>query len=159
MLQIQAIYNTLTFLLVAVAAWLSDRYGRRSLLMFAAIGYAVLCIPCFYLLKTTGSWLWLLPLVILYCVEESTTPATMVECFPSTVRYTGISVGYNIGMALLGGTAPLINTWLVARFNNPLIIAYYLAASAVISLLSVIIFLPRQFGESCDLLNEAKIYV
>ncbi len=154
-LQIQALYNVLTFLLVTIAAVFSDRYGRRALLMTAALGYIALSIPCFYLLKGTGSWVWLLPLVILYCIEESTTPATMVEIFPPAVRYTGISLGYNVGMALLGGTAPLINTWLVARFNNPLIIAYYLSASALISLLAVIVFLPRQFGETCDLVHES----
>lgn len=154
-LQIQSIYNTLTFVLVALAAKLADRYGRRALLMTAAIGFIVLSVPCFYLLKTTGSWLWLLPLVIIYCIEESTTPATMVELFPAATRYTGISIGYNLGMALLGGTAPLVNTWLVAKFHNPMIIAYYLAAAAAISLLSVIIFLPHQFGESCNLLDDA----
>lgn len=153
-LQIQAFYNALTFLLVTMSAIFSDRYGRRNLLITAAFGYIALSIPCFYFLKTTGSWLWLLPLIILYCIEESTTPATMVEIFPPAVRYTGISLGYNAGMALLGGTAPLINTWLVARFNNPLIIAYYLAASALISLLAVIVFLPKKFGETCDLLHE-----
>lgn len=153
-LQIQSIYNTLTFLLVAIAAKFADRYGRRSLLIIAAIGFIVLSIPCFYLLKTTGSWLCLLPLVIIYCIEESTTPVTMVELFPAATRYTGISMGYNLGMALLGGTAPLVNTWLVAKFHNPLIIAYYLAAAAAISLLSVIIFLPNQFGESCNLLDD-----
>ena len=155
-LQIQAVYNTLTFFLVTIAAVFSDRYGRRNLLMTAALGYIVLSIPCFYFLKTTGSWVWLLPLVILYCIEESTTPVTMVEIFPPAMRYSGISIGYNLGMALLGGTAPLINTWLVARFNNPLIIAYYLATSALISLLAVIVFLPRQFGETCDLLQRSQ---
>lgn len=155
-LQIQALYNGLTFLLVTLSARFSDRYGRRALLLTSALGYIVCSIPCFYLLKTTGSWIWLLPLVILYCIEESTTPAAMVELFPAAVRYTGISMGYNFSMALFGGTAPLINTWLVARFNNPLIIAYYLAASALISLLTAILFLPNQFGETCDLLHDSN---
>lgn len=150
-LKIQAIYNALTFLLVTAAARFSDHYGRRFTLMIAALGYLIFSVPCFYLLKTEGSWLWLLPLVIFYCVEEATTPATMVEMFPAPARYTGISLGYNLAMALIGGTAPLINTWLVAKFNNPLIIAYYLAASALISLLVIVLSLPRHFGYACNL--------
>ncbi len=150
-LEIQAIYNTLTFLLVTIAAKFSDRYGRRSILMIAAIGFIVFSVPCFYLLKTEGSWLWLFPLVIFYCIEEATTPATMAEMFPADVRYTGISIGYNLAMALIGGTAPLINTWLVAKFDNPLLIAYYLAISAAISLIVILANLPQHFGYACDL--------
>jgi len=152
-LKIQAIYNALTFFVVTLAARFSDRYGRRLTLMVAALGYILLSLPCFYLLKTEGSWLWLLPLVIFYCIEEASMPATMAEMFPAAARYTGISLGYNLAMALVGGTAPLINTWLVAKFHNPLIIAYYLAASALISLIIILAYLPRQFGYACDLAN------
>ncbi len=150
-LQIQAIYNALTFLLVTVAARFSDHYGRRVMLMITAIGYILCSIPCFYLLKTTSSCIWLLPLIIFYCIEQSTTPVTMVEQFPAQVRYTGLSMGYNFAMAIFGGTAPLITTWLVDKFKDPLFIAYYLALSAIVS--SVVIFrtLSRKFGNACDL--------
>lgn len=152
-LKIQSIYNAMTFLLVIVAARFSDQYGRRPLLMISAIGYIVFSIPCFYFLKNDGSWLWLLPLVIFYCIEEATIPVTMAEMFPASARYTGISIGYNLTMALVGGTAPLINTWLVAKFNNPLLIAYYLVAGAAISMIVICAQLPRQYGYACDLSN------
>jgi MFS transporter, MHS family, proline/betaine transporter len=75
----------------------------------------------------------------------------MAEMFPANARYTGISIGYNLAMALVGGTAPLINTYLVALFGTPLVIAYYLAFCAALSLVVISFHLPKQFGLACDL--------
>ncbi|MFA6036963.1 MAG: MFS transporter [Legionellales bacterium] len=151
-LQVQSIYNVLTFLFIAIAAKFSDRYGRRPLLMLSAIGYIICTIPCFYFLETTGLWICLLPLVIFYCIEQATTPVTMVEIFSPKARYTGISFSYNTTMALIGGTAPMINTWLIAKFDNPMIIAYYLVIAALISLLVIYKRLPQKFGRELDLI-------
>jgi MHS family proline/betaine transporter-like MFS transporter len=78
-----------------------------------------------------------------YCIEESTMPATIVEIFPQSVRYTGISLSYNLVMVLIGGTAPFMNTWLVAKFNNPMLIACYLMSGALISLMIIYFYLPK----------------
>jgi len=150
-LTIQSLYNALTFILVTAAAKLCDHYGRRSILLAAAIGYLLFSIPCFYFLNAQGSWLWLLPLVTFYCLEQASTPVTIIEIFPAQARYTGVSLGYNLAMALVGGTAPMINTWLVAKFNNPLIIAYYLMVGAALALMVIIKKLPREFGIRCEL--------
>ena len=150
-LQIQSIYNTLTFVLVVLSATYSDRFGRRPILMIAALGYIVLSVPCFYLLKITGLSICLLPLVIFYCMEQATTPVTMVELHSSTARYTGISMGYNLTMALVAGTAPMLNTWLIGTFHDPMIIAYYLVGAALISLSVILFGLPKQFGATRSL--------
>jgi MHS family proline/betaine transporter-like MFS transporter len=152
-LQIQAVYIMLTFVLITIFAKVSDYYGRRIMLMIAGFGYICCSIPCFYLLQATGSYKWLLPLVVFYCIEQSTTPAAMVEYFPSAVRFTGISTTYNLAMGLVGGTAPLVNTWLINKFHNPLIIAYYLIAGAVTSLIVILIHLPKSFGSTHDLIS------
>lgn len=149
-LKIQSIYNTLTFLLVTVAARFSDCYGRRFMLTISAVGYIIFSVPCFYFLNLTGAWLCLLPLVIFYCIEQASTPVTAVEIFPAAARYTGLSLGYNLAMAIVGGTAPLVNTWLIAKFHHPLIIAYYLILGAIISLFIIIRHLPKQFGQACN---------
>ena len=57
-------------------------------------------------------------------------PATMAELAPWRVRCTVLSVAYNIGMALLGGTTPLVAAWLVARTGVTLAPALYLATAA-----------------------------
>lgn len=153
-LQIQSIYNLMTFGLVVIAARYSDRHGRRPLLMLSALGYIILAIPCFYGLKVTGHALYLLPLVIFYCIEQATTPATIVELFPSASRYTGISISYNTTMAIVSGTAPLLNTWLVAKFNDPMVIAYYLMGGALISLPIIYFRLPKEYGHGRNLMHD-----
>lgn len=153
-LKIQSLYNILTFGLVTLFGLISDQYGRRKLLILAALGYMIFSVPCFYFLGTTRVYLWLLPLVVFYCMEQATTPVTMVEMFPASLRYTGISFGYNLAMALVGGTAPLINTWLIIKFNNILFPAYYLAIGAAISLWIIATKVPRNYGPQLDLANN-----
>ncbi|MFI4955988.1 MAG: MFS transporter [Gammaproteobacteria bacterium] len=155
-LQVQSIYNFMTFFLVAMAAKLSDRYGRRSLLMVSALGYIIFTVPCFYFLKITGLWICLFPLIIFYCIEQATTPVTMVELFSPAARYTGISISYNTTMALVAGTAPMLNTWLVAKFDDPMMIGYYLIVAALISLPVIYNHLPKQFGKDRDLILDAQ---
>jgi MHS family proline/betaine transporter-like MFS transporter len=60
--------------------------------------------------------------------------AAIAELFPTPQRYTGISVGYNIGAAVFGGTAPLIGTLAIAWSGNILAPAFYLSLCATISL-------------------------
>ena len=66
----------------------------------------------------------------------------MAELTPWRVRCTVLSVGYNVGMALLGGTTPLVATWLLARTGHALAPAVYLAAAAVLAFFAALL-LPR----------------
>lgn len=150
-LQLQTLFNVVSIFAVTLFSVISDSYGRRFTLYIAAVGYIILSIPCFYYLQITGFWLCLLPLVLVYSAEQSTTPVAMVEMFPGATRYSGVSIGYNLAMAIIGGTAPLINTWLITIFNNTLMIAYYLIACAIVSLLVVIFRLPKTFGHELEL--------
>ena len=69
-------------------------------------------------------------------------PATMAEVFPARVRVSALSVGYNICLAIFGGTTPLVSVWLIERTHDDLSMAYYLMAGALISLL-VVLRLPE----------------
>ena len=60
------------------------------------------------------------------------------EIFSANVRYTGITLGYQLGAALAGGTAPLIATGLLAKYDGDWIpVAWYLAVTVVISLIAI----------------------
>jgi MHS family proline/betaine transporter-like MFS transporter len=59
--------------------------------------------------------------------------AAVAGLFPTAQRYTGLSVGYNIGAALFGGTAPLIATLLIEWSGNSLAPAFYLSLCATVS--------------------------
>jgi MHS family proline/betaine transporter-like MFS transporter len=60
-------------------------------------------------------------------------PAAYAELFPTRVRYTALSIGYNIAVAIFGGFAPFIATWLIKETGNPLAPAFYVVAAAVIT--------------------------
>jgi MHS family proline/betaine transporter-like MFS transporter len=69
--------------------------------------------------------------------------ALMSELFPARMRTTGLAVSYAFGVAIFGGFAPFINTWLIAATGNKLAPAYYLMFAAVISLVALL-FASRQ---------------
>jgi MHS family proline/betaine transporter-like MFS transporter len=70
---------------------------------------------------------------VLVAAISGAMPATMAELAPWRVRCTVLSVAYNLGMALLGGTTPLVAAWLVARTGVKLAPAWYLGAAAALT--------------------------
>ena len=61
--------------------------------------------------------------------------ATLVELFPTRVRLSAMSVGYNLGFSIFGGTAPLIATYLIKEAGSNVAPSIYLIFSALVSLL------------------------
>lgn len=119
---------------------LSDRIGRKPLLLTAAVGFLVLSWPSIKLMQS-GSILWLivgfglvaLLLVLMLAVIGSTFPAM----FPTRVRYGSFAIGYNISTSLFGGTCGVVVTALIKTTGNADWPAYYLMAAAVIALVPI----------------------
>ncbi|HWD01994.1 MAG TPA: MFS transporter [Amycolatopsis sp.] len=120
---------------------LSDRIGRKPLLLTAAIGFLVLSWPCIKLMQS-GSLLWLVVgfgivailLVLMLAVIGSTFPAM----FPTRVRYGSFAIGYNVSTSLFGGTCGVVVTALIGSTGNKDWPAYYLMVAAVIALVPII---------------------
>lgn len=132
-------------LICPLSGWLSDRYGRRALLIAGAGGLALLAYPLMMLMArgTTASILaGQAGLALLLATYGGTLPAAMAELAPWRVRCTVLSVGYNVGIALLGGTTPLVAAWLVSRTGMILSPAIYLAAGGAVAFLAALRF-PR----------------
>ena len=70
-------------------------------------------------------------------------PATMAELAPWRVRCTVLSVAYNLGMAILGGTTPLVAAWLLSKSGLTLAPAMYLTGAAVLTFVGALL-LPKQ---------------
>ncbi|MEE2035794.1 MFS transporter [Nocardiopsis sp. CT-R113] len=134
-----ALVSTLGILLMGRV---SDRFGRQAVFLTGAVLIAVFAAPFFMLLDLRMNWAVYAAVVISLGVVWPPVTATLgtltSEIFTTRVRYTGVTLGYQIGAALAGGTAPLLATWLLARFDGawwP--IAAYLVVLAAISICAV----------------------
>ena len=113
--------------------------------MVGSGAFALLAYPLMSLMaqgQTGGLVTGWVGLALLLAIAGGVMPATMAELAPWRVRCTVLSVAYNIGMALLGGTTPLVAAWLVARTGMTLAPALYLAAAAGLAFIGAML-LPR----------------
>lgn len=124
-------------LLVPLMGALSDRIGRKPLLIGSALGFALFTYPAFLIMSTASFATVVLCQVvfaILLAMFSGPGPAAIAELFPTRIRYSALSIGYNFAVTLFGGTAPFISTWLVSSTQQAASPAYYVVASALVTL-------------------------
>ncbi|MFJ8200929.1 glycine betaine/L-proline transporter ProP [Streptomyces sp. NPDC096152] len=127
-------------LLINVVGNLSDRVGRKPLLMVGMLGFLFLSIPAFLLVKqgsliavSAGMLMLGLSLVCMLGTMSAALPAL----FPTQVRYGSLSIGYNLSTSLFGGTTPLVITALISATGSELMPAYYAMAAALVGVVAV----------------------
>ena len=135
--QINTAGTALLLPLIPLMAWISDRWIRRS--HFIALAMVVMAVGSWplYALAGTGHVLAYIAaqaaFSTLVAVPLGVAPALMVELFPSEDRLTGYSLAYNLGLGVVGGTAPMISTWLIEVTGTALSPAVYLGALALMA--------------------------
>lgn len=115
-------------------ALLSDRFGRKPTLLAFAGGFVLISYPAFQLLELGGFW----PLLLIEMVGvtflagySANCAVVMAEQFPAEVRTTGIGLPYALAVALFGGTAPYVTTWMAENGMRDMVWAYVAAAALV----------------------------
>ena len=130
---------------------LSDRFGRRGIFMLGALLAGVWIFFLFPMVETGSPLLITAAITVemgLLAMMYGPQAALFAELFPVEVRYSGASLGYQIGSVFGGGFAPIIATTLFAKFQSTLSIALYLCAMCAISFLSVFILGVRAKSRS-----------
>lgn len=133
--------SVVALILIPPLGALSDRIGRKPLLVTGAIGFAVFAYPLFLLLNSgslTAAIAAHAGLAALESLFVSASLAAGAELFATRVRSSGYSIGYNVSVAVFGGTAPYVATWLVSRTGNAVAPAFYVIAAAVVSLATIL---------------------
>ena len=129
---------------------LSDRIGRRPVLMLACALYFILPYPLFSWLLADPGLFRLAVMQVLLCsavaVGFGAISTALAEQFPVRMRSTGLALAYNFAVMLFGGFAQLIVTWLIKATGTPLAPAYYVMFGAVVGL-SASYFLTERFRD------------
>jgi MHS family proline/betaine transporter-like MFS transporter len=135
------IAGALGLTIIPFAGALSDRVGRRPVLLAGGLGFLILSYPMFALVST-GHVLAIIVgqavLAALLATFISTSVVTMVEIYPTRVRSAGTSIGYNIPTAIFGGMAPFAATYLVSQTGDNRAPSFYLIAAAIVGLVAVL---------------------
>jgi MFS transporter, MHS family, proline/betaine transporter len=141
-MQINTIATAMILALIPIAGWVSDRFIRRT--HFLAIGFfllAVLAYPLFELVQS-GEYARVLAAQLIFAVlivfPLGAAPALLVELFPTNVRLTGYSVAFNIGIGVVGGTTPMIATWLIDKTSVISAPAFYLSALSMVAVTALL---------------------
>ena len=137
--------NTLAMILAALitplGGYLSDRIGYKATQAGSMIALSLPAYPLFLLLDTGGLVAVCAAMAVFaasYAVYDGSIPITVAEQFPVEVRYSAMAVGYNISMAIFGGTAPFIATWLIKETGDLAAPAWYIAATGILSIVALL---------------------
>ncbi|MCI1033050.1 MULTISPECIES: MFS transporter [Raoultella] len=154
-LLIAVISNIGFALTILPAGLLSDKWGRRNVMVLAAALLLILALPLLKILQAESSTLLIKGAVVLVAgglvgVLAGPGPAMLAEMFPTRVRYTGLGLAYSLSNAVFSGCAGLIITGLIKQTGNLDIPAYYVMATAVVSIIALMTLNKNDHLRSLD---------
>ena len=138
-LLVQMLAVALMTVVIPLSGALSDRLGRRPVLLAFSLAFFVMVYPLYVWVAAAPSIERLLVMQVLLCTAIGgffgPAPTALAEQFPVEVRSTGVSVAYNVAVMVFGGFAPLIVTWLSKVLGTPVAPAFYVLFACLLTLL------------------------
>ena len=139
--------TALLLALIPASGWIGDRLVRRNRWIASAmLIIAIVSLPLYFWLLRDGLasvWVTQIALAVLIAVPLGSAPAMFVELFPARDRLSGYSVAYNIGLGVVGGSAPMAATWLIDVSGRPSAPAVLMATIAVVGFVAVLTMRDR----------------
>ncbi|OZS78370.1 MFS transporter [Tetzosporium hominis] len=136
------IATIVTTILIPIMGSLSDRVGRKKMYIAGTVAMMAFAFPYFWMIHQGSVALLVIATVIglgiIWAPITAVLGTMFSEIFDAKVRYTGVTLGYQVGAAVAGGTAPLVATALLATFENSYVpVALYIMFTAAISLVAI----------------------
>lgn len=141
--------NTVNMILCAVLilffGWLSDKIKKQYIMLLGCIGFLIFSYPLF---QSFGLGLWSAALaeaglVVCFAALFGPLPNLLIGLFHPSVRYSGMSFAHNLSMAIFGGTAPMLATYLIKHSGDLAVPGLYLSAAMALTIVGLLITLKR----------------
>ena len=132
--------SLLSLFSVPFFGYLSDKIGRKKMYMIGAVVTLIYAFPYFGMVNTA------IPAVVFIAIVISLIPhdmlygpqaALIAENFPTKLRYSGSSLGYQLASVIAGGPAPLIATYLLHTFGSAYAVSGYIVFNCIVTMIAV----------------------
>src|SRR5699024_5928946 len=118
-----------------IVGMISDRLGRKPVMLTTSVLFVLLTFWAFELLALGGVWFAIAAQVLLGAMlagNDGVLATFLTEMFPTRVRYSSFALSFNLGNAIFGGTAPFIATFLIFLTGSNFAPGFYLMGAAVV---------------------------
>jgi MFS family permease len=132
--------SLLSLFSVPFFGYLSDKIGRKKMYMIGAVVTLIYAFPYFGMVNTA------IPAVVFIAIVISLIPhdmlygpqaALIAENFPTKLRYSGSSLGYQLASVIAGGPAPMIATYLLHTFGSAYAVSGYIVFNCIVTMIAV----------------------
>lgn len=131
-------------IILPLSAIISDRIGRKPIMVIGCVAFITLSYPLFWLMnQTSNAATAIFAASVISAIAGffmGPVPTVLVELFPTRVRFTGVALSYNVSAAIFGGTAPMVSMLLISSFGDRTVMAYYIGIFAALTLVTLMFY-------------------